>query len=312
MKKLIHNLFFSKESENLEKKIINESNFEFDSKPRAWFGTGGNFSCVFKPKDDCQLEFFLKKIPKEIQVFPVGFASNLLVHDFGYQGGIILRFNKINHIFFNHLTSEINCGSGVPDKNLARFALENSIPGFEFLSTIPGNIGGALKMNAGCFGSEIKDIIKSASGFKRNGEKVFLKNEDFEFKYRESKINDIFFTNIVFYARKNQDEQARIFEKMEKFKSLRNESQPINVRTGGSTFKNPINYELKAWQLIDGVGLRGFRIGGAHFCEKHANFIVNDKQASSEDIKNLIEEAKERIMRKFNIVLKPEIVFLGF
>lgn len=309
MKNIIKSWFFSS---NSSEKILCESNFEFDSSPKAWFGTGGKFECVFKPKTEIELEFFLKNIPSDLEIFPVGSASNLLVHDDGFNSGIILRFLKMNHIEFYPEKSEIHCGPGVPDKNLAQFALENSIPGFEFLATIPGNIGGAARMNAGCFGGEIKDILKAAIGLKRNGEKVFLTNEDFGFEYRKTKLKDIFLTNIIFHANQNPNLQNEIFQKMEKFRLSRNLAQPTNVKTGGSTFKNPLNHELKAWQLLDASGLRGFRIGGAHFCQKHTNFIVNDQGASSENIKNLIEEAQEKVLNKFDVILTPEIVFLGF
>jgi UDP-N-acetylmuramate dehydrogenase len=304
--------FIQKEIESLIKRnIINNKNFEFNSKINIWFGTNGLISFMFKPQNENELQIFLKNIDSKIKIFPIGMGSNLLISDQGFNNGICIKFIKFNNIEYNEESSEIVCGSGVLDKTLSKFALDNSIKGLEFLYTIPGNIGGAVFMNAGCFENEIKDIFIKAICFDRNGNKIILNKNDINFEYRSSNLENIFISEVVFHAEKENNKQ-KIFEKMNMMNEKRNINQPSNVKTAGSTFKNPVNHSKKAWEMLDSVSMRGFRIGGAHFSEKHCNFIINDKSATSCDIKKLIEEAQKRVFEKFNIILEKEIIFLGF
>ncbi len=296
---------------NITSKKIQHLNFpckfqeDISFKSSSWFGTGGQCDVVFKAKNFDELSSIIKLLPIEIPRIAIGVTSNLLIRDEGFRGVIIKpRFLELQ--LLNENTIEV--GSSVLDLNLAQFAAENNISGFEFFNTIPGTIGGAISMNSGCYGSEISDVLISADGVhKFTGEKrTFAKNE-INFSYRHNPIQDYIWTKAILSGIKMQNNNE-IYEKMERFYSQRVASQPKNCKTGGSTFCNPEGH--KAWELIDKVGLRGHRIGGAHFSNQHCNFIINDQNGSANDIIALIELAEKRVFEEFNIKLKREIVII--
>lgn len=288
------------EIDNLELPFKYEKNVSF--RRSSWFGVGGTCDVVFKINSIEDLSVLVKSIPLHIPILPIGVTSNLLIRDEGFQGVIVRpRFSKIQLLDNN----QVEVGSGLLDKTIAQFALQHSLSGLEFLYTIPGTMGGAIAMNAGCYGNELSDILVSVTGVNRlTGEiKVFHRGE-INFSYRENPIKGFIWTSAILQGKKNKSKEE-IQNLMDKFQSQRVNSQPRG-KTAGSTFCNPPNY--KVWELLDAVELRGHRIGGAHFSDKHCNFIVNDDHASAQDIIDLIEIAEKLILEKYEIVLKREIV----
>ncbi len=273
----------------------------------TWFQVGGLADALFKPEDEADLATFLKETPMDIPVFALGVGSNLLVRDSGFRG-VILRLGR--HFTGMELMEgdQIRVGAGALDMNVARFAAENSLAGAEFLSGIPGSIGGALRMNAGAYGREVKDILISAVAYDRAGIRHELDNEGMGFSYRHSGIpKGWIFTEAVFQLEKGEAEVIR--REMTKIAESRADSQPIKSRTGGSTFANPP--DKKAWELIDAVGARGLKVGAAQISEKHCNFLINTGGATATDIEAVAEEARRRVFKDFDTILRWEIVRLG-
>lgn len=272
----------------------------------SWFGVGGTCDVVFKVSDINILSEILKKIPHHIPILPIGVTSNLLIEDEGFKGVIIRpRFLTINLLENN----QIEVGAGILDASVAKYCAENSLSGLEFLHTIPGTIGGAIAMNAGCYGKEMQDVLVSATGVDRfTGEIKTFTNDAMNFSYRHCGVKNFIWKSAILQAGKSKS-QKEIYQTMDEFYSQRMNSQPKSCKTGGSTFQNPIGY--KAWELIDKVGLRGHRIGGAFFSEKHCNFIINDDSAKAQDIIDLIELAEKLILEQCGIELKREIVIVG-
>jgi UDP-N-acetylmuramate dehydrogenase len=273
-------------------------------KKSSWFGVESICDVVFKINKIEFLSDLIKRLPKDIPIIPIGVTSNLLIGE-NFHGIIIKpRFNQLKVLDDN----KIEVGSSVLDSNLANFAAENNISGFEFFNTIPGTIGGAIAMNSGCYGNEIADLLISVEGVNRfSGEIRIFECNEINFEYRYNPFKDWIWTKAILEGRKilNNDE---IYKKMKKFYEKRVASQPKNCKTGGSTFCNPEGY--KAWELIEKVGLRGYRIGGAHFSNHHCNFIINDLNATSKDIIELMELAEKKIFEKFGIKMKREIVVI--
>ena len=273
-------------------------------KKSSWFGVEGVCDVVFKIDNCDDLSKLIQSLPKEIPIFAIGVTSNLLIRK-NFHGIIIKpRFNDLK--IFNE--NEIEVGSSVLDINLATFAAENHIANFEFFNTIPGTIGGAIAMNSGCYGGEIANLLISAEGVnKLTGEIRKFDRSEIHFEYRHNPLKDWMWTKAILKGKKVQN-NSEIYERMKKFYDQRVVSQPKNCKTGGSTFCNPDGH--KAWELIDKVGLRGYRIGGAHFSNHHCNFIINDDNAVAEDIIQLIELAEKKIFDTLNIRMKREIVIL--
>lgn len=273
----------------------------------TWFQVGGTADVLFKPSDEADLSQFLEKLPDDIAVFTLGVGSNLLVRDGGFRGVIIRLgrdFTKLEILEDN----QIRVGAGALDGNVARFAAEAGLSGAEFLSGIPGGIGGALRMNAGAYGSEMKDIVQSVVAYDRAGKRHALNVEDMGFSYRHSDISkDWIFTEAVFQLRKGS--RTAIDAKMKEISVNREDSQPVKSRTGGSTFANPTGE--KAWKLIDAVGGRGLAVGGAQVSQKHCNFLINTGGATAQDIETVGEEARRRVFKEFDILLRWEIVRIG-
>lgn len=277
----------------------------------TWFRVGGPADVVYRPEDQEDLCAFLASLPENVPVLAVGVGSNLLVRDGGVRGVVIRLLGPFAGIEVDGET--VRAGAGALDVNVAKVAARHGLAGLEFFSGIPGSIGGALRMNAGAYGAETKDVLIRATAIDRKGRVHEVPVEEMGFSYRSSKAPaDWIFTEAVFRATPgNQDEiEARMAEIAEK----RSESQPIRSRTGGSTFKNPAGLDPtgpKAWKLIDSVGGRGLTIGGAQVSNQHCNFLINTGEATAEDLERLGEELRAKVKEKTGINLEWEIKRVG-
>ena len=282
--------------------------FNYKISKNTWFGTGGKALLFFQPKNISELSFFLKFLPKKIKTFVIGLGSNLIIRDGGFNGVVIKLGNNFNMISLDKKNQELLVGGAVRNLDLSKFCYENSVTGFEFLNGIPGSIGGSLFMNAGCFNKTISDNLISFKLIDRVGKVYSLKKNEIKFKYRKAIIpNECIFTEALFKTKKG--DKNNIKNKILKITNLRKKNQPIANRTGGSTFENP-KYK-KAWKLIDEIGYRGKKIGGAMVSEKHSNFMINIGNANSTQLELLGEEIISEVYKKKGIKLKWEIVRLG-
>lgn len=284
----------------------------------GWFKAGGTAEFLFKPADENDLKEFLQNLPKEIPVSVFGVLSNTIIRDGGVKGVVI----RLGREFAGAETindTEIRAGAACLDLNVASFAAERGLGGLEFLSGVPGTIGGALKMNAGAYGREMKDVLITAHGIDRQGQAHEFTNADMGFSYRHSSLpEDIIFTHAL--LRGEQEDVEVIKARLQEIKDKREASQPIKEKTGGSTFANPSDQELikaglppgiKSWQLVDKVGGRGLTIGGAMMSELHANFMINKGDATAADLENLGNEIKRRVKEQCGIDLRWEIKRIG-
>jgi UDP-N-acetylmuramate dehydrogenase len=272
----------------------------------AWFRVGGPAQVMFMPDSEDDLSYFLSKLPNDIPVQPIGLGSNLIVRDGGVPG-VVVRLGR----GFNAVTVEgmrVHAGTAVPDVKVARAAADAAIAGLSFYRGVPGAIGGALRMNAGAYGGETKDVLVYATGVARNGDLVTYSNEEMGFAYRHSSApDDVIFTSALFEGKPG--DKAVIAAEMDKITEAREATQPIKSRTGGSTFKNPPGH--KAWQLIDAAGCRGLQVGGAQVSELHCNFLINLGDATARDIENLGETVRERVKANSGVDLEWEIKRIG-
>jgi UDP-N-acetylmuramate dehydrogenase len=275
-------------------------------KDLVWFRTGGPAEILFRPADADDLATFLFAKDKDTRVSVIGVGSNLLIRDGGIPGVVVRLPGSFGKVTVEG--TRVTAGAAALDANVARVAADAGIAGLEFLRGIPGTVGGALKMNAGCYGREIKDIFVEASVLTAKGEAVTLKAADMGFVYRKTQIpDDCIFISAVFEGTK--DDPAVIRARMEALVAEREASQPVKTRTGGSTFKNPPGH--KAWQLIDQAGCRGLMRGQAQVSEKHCNFLINTADATATDIEALGEEVRARVKARSGIELEWEIRRLG-
>jgi UDP-N-acetylmuramate dehydrogenase len=275
-------------------------------KDLVWFRAGGPAEILFRPADADDLATFLFARNKDTKVSVIGVGSNLLIRDGGIPGVAVRLPGSFGRITVEG--TRVTAGAAALDANVARVAADAGVAGLEFLRGIPGTIGGALRMNAGCYGREIKDIFVEAHALTGNGEKVTLNAADMGFVYRKSQIpDDTVFIAAVFEGTK--DDPAVIRARMEALVAEREASQPVKTRTGGSTFKNPPGH--KAWQLIDEAGCRGLRRGQAQVSEKHCNFLINTADATAADIEALGEDVRARVRAKSGIELEWEIKRVG-
>lgn len=272
----------------------------------TWFGVGGPAEVLFKPADADDLAEFLKTKSQDVPVTVIGVGSNLLVRDGGVPGVVVRlgrEFAKIEVI-----NADVICGAGALDGNVARAAQEAGVTGLEFLSGVPGTIGGALRMNAGAYGAEMKDAVVGAIALDGDGNRHELGAEELGFSYRKSAIPaDWVF--IEAQLRGHAGEAADIQGRMDDIKNAREDTQPLRTKTGGSTFKNPDG--AKAWQLIDAAGCRGLRVGGAQVSDKHCNFLINNGDATAADLENLGEQVRKRVIEHSGVELTWEIRRIG-
>jgi UDP-N-acetylmuramate dehydrogenase len=275
--------------------------------PLVWFKSGGNAQWLFEPKDVNDLAAFLRDVDPETPVMALGLGSNLIVRDGGVPG-IVVRLGKAFAKVESVDATTLNCGGGASGILVSSTARDNGISGLEFLRSIPGTVGGFVRMNGGAYGGEVKDIMVDCDVVLRSGEMVTLPVAELHYTYRHSELPG---GAIVVAARfrGNLGEQAAIQAEMDRISASREASQPLRSKTGGSTFKNPDG--RKAWQLVDEAGCRGLKIGGAQVSEKHTNFLLNIDGATSADIEALGEEVRARVKAKSGIELQWEIQRVG-
>lgn len=277
--------------------------------PFTWFRVGGAAELLFLPADHEDLAAFLKALPAEVPVTVLGVGSNVIIRDGGVRGAVIrLAGRGFAAVEADPQTQRIVAGSAALDAQVARAAAKAGIGGLEFYAGIPGTIGGALTMNAGCYGSETKDVLVSAWGYDRSGTRRELTLADFGYTYRHSEAPaDIIWVEAVFQGRPDSPDavQARIDE----ITARRETTQPIREKTGGSTFKNPPGHS--SWKLVDEAGWRGKPYGGAMFSPLHSNFMINTGTATAADLEGLGEAVRADVKAKTGIDLHWEIKRIG-
>ena len=283
--------------------------FDYNLKKKNWFNIGGNTKIYFKAENLKELIRFLEITGNEQRLFILGAGSNTLITDKTYDGSVIKLSNNFNNISL--LSKDIIiAGSAVTDKALSEFAMDNSLGGFEFLSCIPGTVGGGIKMNAGCFNREFKDILISVQAINKSGQVITIPAKEIDFKYRDSGLsNDLIFLSASFKGfKKNLN---LIKNEMIKLKEKKEKAQPTRIKTSGSTFKNPLNQsDKKVWQLIkESVPLEK-SFGDACISEKHCNFFINKGNAKFEDMKKLINFVSKSVLKKTGVKLETEIKIL--
>ena len=272
----------------------------------TWFRVGGPAEVLFVPADEDDLATFLAGVPADAPLTVIGVASNLLIRDGGIPGVVIRLRNGFNAI--SRTDAGLRAGSGALDINVARFAADEGLAGLEFLSGIPGTIGGALRMNAGAYGREIKDVFRSAAAVDRQGRRHVLDACAMDFDYRHTAVpDDWIFLSADLSA--IADTPEKIAERMAAIGVARSDTQPVRSRTGGSTFKNPPGRH--AWQLVDEAGCRGLKVGGAMVSEKHCNFLINTGDATAEELETLGEEVRRRVRANCGVDLQWEIKRIG-
>ena len=295
--------------EELSLEFKDNLNLDYDLKKKNWFNIGGKTKIYYKAKNLKELIKFLKKIDNKEKIFILGGGSNTLITDEKYDGVVIKLSNDFNNI---SLLSDdiIIAGSAVSDKALSEFAMENSFSGFEFLSCIPGTVGGGIKMNAGCFEREFKDILVSIQAINKSGQVITIPTKDINFKYRDSGLSDdLIFLSASFRGFKKNN--SLIKDEMNNLKEKKELAQPTKIKTSGSTFKNPLEQsDKKVWQLIkESVSLEK-SFGDACISDKHCNFFVNKGDATFSDMKKLIEFVTESVLKKTGVKLETEIKIL--
>jgi UDP-N-acetylmuramate dehydrogenase len=275
--------------------------------PLVWFKAGGTAEWLFEPKDADDLSDFLAGLDPAVPVMALGLGSNLIVRDGGVPG-VVVRLGKAFSFAERVDETALRCGGGTSGILVSSTARDAGIGGLEFLRSIPGTVGGFVRMNGGAYGREVKDVLVECDVVLRDGTRRTLALDDLGYTYRHSELPD---GAIVVSAtfRGEPGEPAAIQAEMDRIAAAREASQPLRSKTGGSTFKNPAGH--KAWELVDGAGCRGLRIGDAQVSEKHCNFLLNLGQATSADIEALGEEVIRRVKEKTGVTLEWEIQRVG-
>ena len=283
--------------------------FEHDLKKKNWFNIGGKSKIFFKADNLKELINFLKKLQKKERIFILGAGSNTLISDNLFNGAVIKLSKNFNNI---SLLGEdiLIAGSAVLDKALSDFAIKNELSGFEFLSCIPGTVGGGIKMNAGCFGREFKDILISIQAIDQMGNVITIPSKDIRFEYRKNNLpDDLIFLSASFKGKKANRED--IVNKTNELKNEKDKNQPTRIKTSGSTFKNPVlQTKKKVWELIKESVPLDKKFGDACISDKHCNFFVNTGNASFQDMKKLIDYVSKKVLEKTGISLEKEIKIL--
>jgi len=297
------------ELKELLKKFNSNIVYSADLKKKNWFNIGGKAKVFYKADELIDLVEFLKVLNNREKIHIIGAGSNTLITDEVYDGIIIKlgkNFNRLSVLNSNIIIS----GTAVLDKKLSEFAAENSLSGFEFLSCIPGTVGGGLKMNAGCFGAEIKDILVSIQAVDKHGNVLTIPTKEINFDYRNNDLSE----NLIFLSASFKGEKKdtkKILETMAKLKDKKNNNQPTKIKTSGSTFKNPIKETTKkAWELIKESVPADTKFGDACISDKHSNFFVNKGNASFNDMKKLINFVEKSVFKKTGIKVEKEIKIL--
>ncbi|SMC48514.1 UDP-N-acetylmuramate dehydrogenase [Novosphingobium sp. B1] len=275
--------------------------------PLVWFKSGGTADWLFEPRDVADLQDFLAGLAPDVPVMALGLGSNLIVRDGGVPG-VVVRLGKPFAKVENVDEVTLECGGGASGILVSSTARDNGIAGLEFLRSIPGTVGGFVRMNGGAYGREVKDVLVDCDVVIRSGEIVTLPLSELGYTYRHSDLTD---GSIVVAARfrGHAGEPDAIQAEMDRISAAREASQPLRSKTGGSTFKNPDGG--KAWELVDKAGCRGLAIGGAQVSEKHTNFLINTGEATSAELEALGEEVRKRVKDMSGVELEWEIKRIG-
>jgi len=292
---------------DMKKKVSGKIYFNESLSKHSWFNLGGPAKVIFRPKNLNELSLFLKNIKNINKIKVLGAGSNTLIRDGGFDG-IIIKLGKT----FSHLSllnqDTLIAGASALDKKVSDFAFENSLTGFEFLSCIPGTIGGGIRMNSGCYGEDISKILVSVQLMDLDGKIRIINSSDIRFFYRGCNLEDnLIFVSATFRGKK--EDKLKIKRKINDLVKKKNEDQPQKIKTCGSTFKNPENN--KAWKLIKDSGCAGMSIGDAQISEKHCNFFVNKGKAKAEDLEKLIYKVKDKVLNSTGIQLELELQIIG-
>ena len=274
--------------------------------PLTWFKTGGPATVLYTPADEHDLAYFMRHCDAAVPILTIGLGSNLLIRDGGFEGVVIKLDKAFGAIEIDETL--IRAGASVPDVKLASAAARAGIAGLAFLRGIPGNLGGALRMNGGAYGAEVKDVFASARGVDRAGHLHDYTRDEMGFTYRHCAVpDDVVFTSAVLKGAAGDPETIRA--DMAAITAARSATQPVNTRTGGSTFKNPPG--AKAWELVDRAGCRGLAHGGAQVSELHTNFLINRGTATSADLEDLGEIVRAKVLETSGLSLDWEIARVG-
>ena len=300
------------EKDNLKELLLefgDNVKFDYDLKKKNWFNIGGKSKIFFKAEYLKDLVNFLKKLKNKEKIFILGAGSNTLISD-GLINGVVIKLSKNFNNISLHGEDMIIAGSAVLDKFLSDFAMKNNISGLEFLSCIPGTVGGGIKMNAGCFGKEFKDILCSVQAIDKLGNVRTIPSSNIKFEYRKNDLpEDLIFLSASFKGTKS--DSNKIQSEINRLKKEKDKNQPSKIMTSGSTFKNPIlQTKKKVWELIKESVPLDKSFGDAHISEKHCNFFVNKGEAKFEDMIKLIDFVKEKVLKKTGIKLEKEIKIL--
>ena len=291
----------------IKNKISSQIRFDENLSKYSWFNLGGPATIVFKPNSLNELSIFLKNIVGFDKIKVLGAGSNTLIRDGGFNG-IIIKLGKS----FSHLSlfdkNTIIAGASSLDRNVSNFALKNLLSGFEFLSCIPGTIGGGIRMNSGCYGEDISKILLSVQAMDLSGKMRVIYSPDIKFSYRDCNLDSkLIFVSATFRGKK--DNKINIQRKINNLVKKKKKDQPSQIKTCGSTFKNPENG--KAWQFIKDSGCAGMNVGDAYISQKHCNFFVNKRKARSKDLENLINKVRNKVLEKTGTKLELELQIIG-
>ena len=305
----VFNIMISKELTNFSNEVSSKIYFDYDLKKSNWFNIGGKTKIYFKPDNLSDLILFLKEFGKKEKIHILGAGSNTLISDKTFDGAVIKLGKNFSNISILP-SGIIVAGSACLDKKLSDFALENELGNFEFLACIPGTVGGGLKMNAGCFNKEFKDILISIQAIDKQGKVLTIPANKVIFNYRKNDLSDdLIFLSASFKGEKKDKDKIKkeIFE----LKIKKNTTQPTKMKTSGSTFKNPINQSnKKVWQLIKESVPLNISFGDACISEKHCNFFINKNNATFDDMNKLIKFVQDEVQKKTGIILEKEIKIL--
>ena len=290
----------------LLKKFDSKIVYNEDLKKKNWFNIGGKAKVFFRANELKDLVDFLKILENKEKISIIGAGSNILITDDVYDGIVIKLGKNFNRLSLLNKDIIIS-GAAVLDKKLADYAADNNLSGFEFLSCIPGTIGGGIKMNAGCFGHEIKDILLSIQVIDKNGNVLTIPAKKINFDYRNNDLSDdLIFLSASFKGEKKDFDEIK--KEMLQLKIKKDKNQPTKIKTSGSTFKNPIKFtDKKVWKLIKESVPLSISFGDAYISEKHANFFVNKGNAKFTDMKKLIDFVKKSVFEKTGINIEKEI-----
>ena len=292
-------------SENIKGNV----SFDYNLNKLNWFNIGGRTKIFFKPSKLNELIEFLKIYKNREKIFILGAGSNVLISDETFNGVVIKLGDNFKRI--SKMDNEkIIAGSGVLDKKLSEFAMDNEIGGLEFLSCIPGSVGGGIRMNSGCYNTEFKDVLLSVQAIDFTGKVITIPSNKIKFSYRGTNLpKDLIFLSATFKGKK--EKRQTIEEKIIKLKLMKEKTQPSKVKTGGSTFKNPVEKsDIKVWQLIKNSVPENINFGDARISNHHSNFLINKKKAKLNDMIKLINFIKKNVKKKFNIDLELEVVLV--